>query len=107
MVPTPDDPSGSTIQNPASSAGRPLYEVHISNIDMIGVVATPDSPDDDSGGFSALLTSIGGGLFWIAMWLWSFALLGGVIWAIRQDGIPFYNDEEMEQAVDDLLSLDT
>ena len=41
------------------------------------------------------------------MWLWSFALLGGVVWAIKQDGLPVYNDEEMEEAVDALLRLDT
>ena len=106
MVPTTDDPSGSTIQNPASSAGRPLYEVHISNIDMIGVVASPPSSDDDSGGFGALVTSIGNIFFWIAMWAWSFTLLGGIVWAIRKDGLPIYSDKEVEEAVDALLSLD-
>jgi hypothetical protein len=40
------------------------------------------------------------------MWLWSFALLGGVVWAIRQDGLPFFSDQEMEEAVDALLDLD-
>ena len=44
-VPTTDDPSGEEIVvNPASSAGRPLYEVHISNVDMIGVIPSP--PED-------------------------------------------------------------
>ncbi len=47
LVPTSDDPTGEEIVvNPASSAGRPLWEVHISNIDMIGVIPTPESPDD-------------------------------------------------------------
>lgn len=46
MVPTTDDPSGEeVVVNPASSAGRPIWEVHISNVDMIGVVPS----DDDSG----------------------------------------------------------
>jgi peptidyl-prolyl cis-trans isomerase B (cyclophilin B) len=41
-VPTTDDPSGEEIVvNPASTAGRPLYEVHISTIDMIGVIPSP------------------------------------------------------------------
>lgn len=106
MVPTTDDPSGSTIQNPASSAGRPLYEVHISSIKMIGVVASPPDSGDDSGGFGTLITDVGGILFWVSMWLWSFALLGGVVWAIRQDGLPFFSDQEMEEAVDALLNLD-
>ena len=108
MVPTTDDPSGlEPVTNPASSAGRPIYEVHISNIDMIGVVASPESSEDDTGGFGALLGTVGGALFWVTMWLWSFALLGGVVWAIKQDGLPTYNDEEMEEAVDALLRLDT
>ncbi len=108
MVPTTDDPSGlEPVTNPASSAGRPIYEVHISNIDMIGVVASPEGPEDDTGGFGALLGTVGGALFWVAMWLWSFALLGGVVWAIKQDGLPIYNDEEMEEDVDALLRLDT
>jgi cyclophilin family peptidyl-prolyl cis-trans isomerase len=39
LVPTSDDPTGEEIiVNPASSAGRPIWEVHISNIDMIGVI---------------------------------------------------------------------
>ncbi|MDP6869602.1 MAG: peptidylprolyl isomerase [Candidatus Poseidoniaceae archaeon] len=38
-VPTSDDPTGEEIVvNPASSAGRPVYEVRINNIDMIGVI---------------------------------------------------------------------
>ena len=108
MVPTTDDPSGSTIQNPASSAGRPLYEVHINEIRMVGVVgSTSDSSDGEEGGLGPFIMSIGGGLFTIAMWLWSFALLGGIAWAIRKDGMPFFSDKEIEEAVDALLDLDT
>jgi len=107
MVPTTDDPSGSTIQNPASSAGRPLYEVHINEIRMVGVVGSiSDSNDDEEGGFGSFMMSLGGGLFTIAMWLWSFALLGGIAWAIRKDGLPFFSDKEIEDAVDALLELD-
>ena len=108
MVPTTDDPSGTTIQNPASTAGRPLYEVHISKIEMIGVVASPPGEgDDENGGFGAIVLAIGGGLFTIALWLWSFALIGGIVWAIREDGLPFLSDKEIEEAVDALLELDT
>jgi len=40
--PTSDDPTGiEEIQNPASSAGRPLYEVTVVKMEMIGV-ADPD-----------------------------------------------------------------
>lgn len=37
-TPTSDNPTGD-IQNPFSSAGRPVYEVHISSVEMIGIAA--------------------------------------------------------------------
>ena len=44
-VPTTDDPSGEEIVvNPASSAGRPIWEVHISSVEMIGVIPYADEP---------------------------------------------------------------
>ncbi len=110
LVPTTDDPSGlEPITNPASSAGRPIpYEVHISKIEMIGVVASPPGEgDDESGGLGTIVMSIGGGLFTIALWLWSFALIGGIVWAIREDAPSFLSDKEIEEAVDALLELDT
>ena len=51
--------------------------------------------------------AIGGGLFTIALWLWAFALIGGIVWAIREDGLPLLSDKEIEEAVDALLELDT
>ena len=46
-VPTTDDPSGEEIfVNPASTAGRPLYEVQIRSVRMVGVI--PASNDDMS-----------------------------------------------------------
>ncbi len=46
LVPTSDDPTGEEIiVNPASSAGRPIWEVHISNVDMIGVIPSADDND--------------------------------------------------------------
>ena len=75
---------------------------------MIGVVASPPGEgDDENGGFGAIIMAIGGGLFTIALWLWSFALIGGIVWAIREDGLPFLSDKEIEEAVDALLDLDT
>ena len=42
LTPTTDDPSGAEeIQNPASSAGRPVYEAQVVSMQMIGV-ADPD-----------------------------------------------------------------
>jgi cyclophilin family peptidyl-prolyl cis-trans isomerase len=44
LVPTSDDPTGEEIiVNPASSAGRPIWEVHISNIDMVGVIPSDET----------------------------------------------------------------
>jgi len=48
MVPTTDDPSGEEIiVNPASSAGRPIWEVHISKVEMIGVIPLEEKPVKD------------------------------------------------------------
>ena len=75
---------------------------------MIGVVASNSASDDDeNGGFGSFIIFVGGGLFTIAMWLWSFALLGGIAWSIRKDGLPFLSDKEIEDAVDALIELDT
>ena len=42
VTPTSDDPTGlEEIQNPASSAGRPIYQVEILSMEMVGV-ADPD-----------------------------------------------------------------
>jgi peptidyl-prolyl cis-trans isomerase A (cyclophilin A) len=65
LTPTSDDPTGEEIiVNPASSAGRPLYEAKIINIDMIGVIPTPESPKDveEQSFFTTALgiTTIGG-----------------------------------------------
>ena len=47
LTPTSDDPTGNEeIQNPASSAGRPIYEAKIIKISMIGVI--PDSDDTNT-----------------------------------------------------------
>jgi len=43
LTPTTDDPTGDEdIQNPASSAGRPIYEAKIIKISMIGVIPEPN-----------------------------------------------------------------
>ena len=61
-VPTSDDATGTDLDNPFSSAGRPVYEVRIDRIEMIGV-ADPDGQlsgqgvdgDEDGGISSGLL----------------------------------------------------
>ncbi len=65
LTPTTDDPTGEEIiVNPASSAGRPIYEAKIINIDMIGVIPTPDQPEPvESQSFFATaigITTVGG-----------------------------------------------
>ncbi len=60
-VPTSDDATGTDLDNPFSSAGRPVYEVRINKIEMIGV-ADPDGKlsgqgvdGDEEGGVSSVL----------------------------------------------------
>ncbi|MBI19777.1 MAG: hypothetical protein CMB73_04300 [Euryarchaeota archaeon] len=79
-TPTTDDPSGDPdIQNPASSAGRPIYEVHISSIEMIGIAApqVEEIEEEDegltmgqiiarSGGFLLLVTIALGAAFMLS-----------------------------------------
>ncbi len=43
-TPTSDDPTGSDFQNPASSAGRPIYETRIIEVSMLGIIAYPEEP---------------------------------------------------------------
>lgn len=60
LTPTSDDPSGlPNIQNPASTAGRPLYEAKIISISLIGVVwnesAEPAETDTKSSGLVEII----------------------------------------------------
>tara|TARA_B100000424_G_scaffold271362_1_gene273778 strand:- start:638 stop:1567 length:930 start_codon:yes stop_codon:yes gene_type:complete len=58
-VPTTDDPSGEeVVVNPASSAGRPIWEVHISKVEMIGVIPYPDEISNPN--TKSLLSTIAG-----------------------------------------------
>ena len=59
-VPTTDDPSGEeVVVNPASSAGRPIWEVHISNVEMIGVIPYEDEVYSEDETQSFLSTTVG------------------------------------------------
>ena len=59
-VPTTDDPSGEeVVVNPASSAGRPIWEVHISNVEMIGVIPYADEEPSEDETQSSLATTAG------------------------------------------------
>ena len=64
-TPTSDDATGTDFDNPFSSAGRPVYEVRINKVEMIGV-ADPDGKlsgqgvdgGDDGGVSTGLLVLI-------------------------------------------------
>ena len=51
LTPTSDDPTGlENLQNPASSAGRPIYEARINEISLLGVVLDPNASVEESEG---------------------------------------------------------
>jgi cyclophilin family peptidyl-prolyl cis-trans isomerase len=86
LTPTSDDPTGEEIvQNPASSAGRPIYEAEIISVRMVGV-ADPDGTlrmgesiaDDDTTWFSALGDALG----IVGLSLGSVVLIGGACFLI-------------------------
>jgi len=63
-VPTSDDPTGTDVDNPFSTAGRPLYETKIERVEMIGVadpngeLSTQASGDESETGSGALIAVV-------------------------------------------------
>ena len=63
-VPTSDDPTGTDVDNPFSTAGRPLYETKIDRVEMIGVadpngeLAAQTSGDESETGSGALIAVV-------------------------------------------------
>ena len=63
-VPTSDDPTGTDIDNPFSTAGRPLYETKIDRVEMIGVadpngeLSAQASGDESETGSGALIAVV-------------------------------------------------
>jgi hypothetical protein len=63
-VPTSDDPTGTDVDNPFSTAGRPLYETKIQRVEMIGVadpngeLSTQASGDESETGSGALIAVV-------------------------------------------------
>lgn len=63
-VPTSDDPTGTDVDNPFSTAGRPLYETKIDRVEMIGVadpngeLSTQASGDESETGSGALIAVV-------------------------------------------------
>ena len=101
LVPTSDDPSGlEPVTNPASSAGRPIYEVRIDSIMMVGVIASPEGSTTSAE--NELLDAVSGMfgiIFTVFFWLWALALLSGSAWTIRTRGF-FSKDSDIEAVVD-------
>ena len=63
-VPTSDDPTGTDVDNPFSTAGRPLYETKIDRVEMIGVadpngeLTAQTSGDESETGSGALIAVV-------------------------------------------------
>jgi len=76
-VPTTDDPSGTEIQNPASSAGRPLYEAKIISVTMTGVVPyAEEEPVVSESGFSEAIIA-GGSILLLGL------IVAGVLYYLK------------------------
>ena len=49
LTPTSDDPTGlAVVQNPASSAGRPIYEAQITEMSMLGVIPSLNESQENN-----------------------------------------------------------
>ena len=107
--PTSDDPTGDEdIQNPASSAGRPVYEVTILSVSMVGV-SDPDGTvrfglqdSEDEGGFFALVEEFYAVIFTSTFLIGTVVLLAGWMFA-RIDTPLSIEDQNKEVSLDALL----
>ena len=110
-VPTSDDPTGEEdIQNPASSAGRPVNEVLIISVTLTGV-SDPDGtlrfgPQDseDTGGFFALLEGAYAVIFTGTFLIGFVVVLGG--WMFARIDTPLSIDEQTKQMSLDAVLLE-
>jgi peptidyl-prolyl cis-trans isomerase B (cyclophilin B) len=107
--PTSDDPTGNEdIQNPASSAGRPVNEILITSVTLTGV-SDPDGtvrfgPQDseDEGGFFALVEEFYAVIFTSTFLIGTVVLLAGWMFA-RIDTPLSIEDQNKEVSLDALL----
>jgi len=112
-VPTSDDPTGNEdIQNPASSAGRPVNEVLISSVTLTGV-SDPDGtlrfgPQDseDTGGFFALVEEFYAVIFTSTFLIGAVILLAGWMFA-RIDTPLSIEDQDKDVSLDAMLLDET
>ena len=109
--PTSDDPTGNEdIQNPASSAGRPVYEVLIVSVTLTGV-SDPDGtlrfgPQDsaDEEGFFALVEEFYAVIFTSTFLIGVFVVLAG--WMFARVDTPLSIENQNKEVSLDALLLD-
>ena len=107
--PTSDDPTGNEdIQNPASSAGRPVNEILITSVTLTGV-SDPDGTvrfglqdSEDEGGFFALVEEFYAVIFTSTFLIGTVVLLAGWMFA-RIDTPLSIEDQNKEVSLDALL----
>ncbi|MFL2950324.1 MAG: peptidylprolyl isomerase [Candidatus Thalassarchaeaceae archaeon] len=96
-VPTSDDPTGTDVDNPFSTAGRPIYEAKINKIEMIGVA---DPNGELSAQASADESETGSGVL-IAGVIVLIILGAGFVYVVKQNNTkqdaPIYDAELIEE----------
>jgi len=110
-VPTSDDPTGSEdIQNPASSAGRPVNEVLITSVTLTGV-SDPDgtlrfgpSDSEDKGSFSTLIEEFSTFILTSSFLVGLIIVVGG--WMFARIETPLSIDDQDKQVSLDAVLLD-
>ena len=96
-VPTSDDPTGTDINNPFSTAGRPLYEVRINSVQMIGV-ADPEGQLSGQASLDEVESGMGTTILFVTLFV---VLVLGVGYVVMQNNAkqdtPIYEAELIEE----------
>ena len=96
-VPTSDDPTGTDLDNPFSTAGRPIYEAKITSITMIGVA---DPEGQLSGQLSVEESDSNTGTTFVFIVLFVVVAVGLIVLAKRSGSkqeLPIYEAELIEE----------
>ena len=96
-VPTSDDPTGTDLDNPFSTAGRPIYEAKITSITMIGVA---DPEGQLSGQLSVEESDSNAGTTFVFIVLFVVVAVGLIVLAKRSGSTqepPIYEAELIEE----------
>ena len=106
ITPTSDDPTGDEdIQNPASSAGRPIYEVEILSVTMIGVsdpYGTINPQEFDSQTFDDTIRDFDTRVFTSITFIVAILLIGALLYMTQIDP-PSTLDDEANLVLDAVL----